>query len=306
MSPAGDEAPETSPKPSDPKGAESKMMVIIGATGQVGGEVLRRLVQRDVPVRALVRDPAKAESVRRRGVETVEGDFARPETLVRALEGADTMFLACAAVPEQVELESDAIDAAVRAGVRRVVKLSILGAEAGSPVPFRDWHGRVEQNLKDSGAHYTILRPNFFMQGLPALVGADGDIHAPTGDGRVGWVDVRDIAEVAARALTQEGHEGKTYTVTGPESFSLAEVADKLSEVVGREVHHVDVSPEAAREGMVSSGMSEWFAQALLALFAAIRRGGLDVVTDTISSMEKVEPRRVGSYARELAFWLRG
>jgi uncharacterized protein YbjT (DUF2867 family) len=276
MSPAGDEAPETSPKPSDPKGAESKMMVITGATGQVGGEVLRRLVQRDVHVRALVRNPAKAQSVRRRGVETVEGDFARPETLVRALEGADTMFLTCANVPEQVELESDAIEAAVRAGVRRVVKLSVLGAQAGSPVPFRDWHGRIEERLRDSGTDFTILRPNFFMQGLPGLVGADGNIHAPTGDGRVG-------------------------TITGPESLSLAEVADKLSEAAGREIRHIDVSSEAAREGMVSSGMSEWFAEALLTLFAAIRRGGLDAVTDTVSSVGRVEPRPVATFARELA-----
>jgi len=301
MSPAGDEAPETSPKPSDPKGAESKMMVITGATGQVGGEVLRRLVQRDVHVRALVRNPAKAQSVRRRGVETVEGDFARPETLVRALEGADTMFLTCANVPEQVELESDAIEAAVRAGVRRVVKLSVLGAQAGSPVPFRDWHGRIEERLRDSGTDFTILRPNFFMQGLPGLVGADGNIHAPTGDGRVGWVDVRDVADVAARALTEERHEGKTYTITGPESLSLAEVADKLSEAAGREIRHIDVSSEAAREGMVSSGMSEWFAEALLTLFAAIRRGGLDAVTDTVSSVGRVEPRPVATFARELA-----
>lgn len=277
------------------------MIVITGTTGQVGGEVLRRLVQRDIPVRALVRDPAKAEAVRRSGVETVEGDFAEPETLDRALEDADAMFLQCANVPEQVELESNAVDAAVRAGVRRVVKLSILGAETGSPVPFRDWHGRIEERLKDSRAEFTMLRPNFFMQGLPGLVGGDGNIYAPTGDGRVGWVDLCDVAVVAARTLTEERHEGKTYTITGPESLSLAEVADKLSEAAGREIRHIDVSSEAAREGMVSSGMSEWFAEALLTLFAAIRRGGLDAVTDTVSSVGRVEPRPVASYARELA-----
>lgn len=301
MSSARDKAPETTREPSDPKGAERKMIVITGATGQVGGEILQRLVQQDVPVRALVRDRAKADSVRRSGAETVEGDFARPETLYRALEGAETMFLACTNVPEQVELESGAVDAAVRTGVRRVVKLSILGAQVGSPVPFRDWHGRIEAKLKDSGADFTILRPNFFMQGLPALVGGDGNIHAPTGDGRVGWVDIRNIAEVAARTLTEEGHEGKTYTLTGSESLSLAEVADELSAVAGREIRHVDVSCEAAREGMVSSGTSEWLAQALLALFAAIRRGELDVVTNAVSSVGRVEPRPFASYARELA-----
>lgn len=187
-----------------------------------------------------------------------------------------------------------------RAGLLATNSIS-LGAQAGSPVPFRDWHGRIEQRLKDSGADFTILRPNFFIQGVAALVGADGNIYAPTGDGRVGWVDVRDVADVAARTLTEERHEGKTYTITGPESLSLAEVADKLSEAAGREIRHIDVSSEAAREGMVSFGMSEWFAEALLTLFAAIRRGGLDAVTDTVSSVGRVEPRPVASYACELA-----
>lgn len=276
-------------------------MVITGATGQVGGEVLRRLVQRDVPVRALVRDSQKADALRQGGVQAVEGDFGKPKTLDRAFEGADTMFLACANVPDQIELESGAIDAAVRAGVRRVVKLSILGAQANSPVPFRDWHGRIEEKLKGSGMDFTLLRPNFFMQGLPALLASDGNIHAPMGSGRVGWVDVGDIVEVAVRTLTEERHEGRTYTIAGPESLSLAEVTNELSTAAGREILHIDISPEAARQRMISSGMPEWFAEALLALFAAIRQGGLDVVNDDVSSVGRVKPRTFASYTRELA-----
>jgi uncharacterized protein YbjT (DUF2867 family) len=267
------------------------MMVIAGATGQVGGEVLRRLARGGVPVRAFVRDPAKAESLGRRGVETAEGDFGKPETLDRALEGVDAMFLQCANVPEQVELECNAVDAAARAGVRRVVKLSVLGAKEGSPVPFRDWHGRIEERLRDSGTDFTILRPNFFTQGVAALVGADGNIHAPTGDGRIGCVDVR--------ALAEEGHGGKTYTLTGPESLSLAEVAGRLSEAAGRPICHVDVPPEAAREGMTSSGTPGWLAEALLAPFASIRRGELDEVTGAVARVLGTEPRAFAEHARE-------
>ena len=277
------------------------MIVITGATGQVGGAVLRRLVGTDAPVRALARGPQKARALRQSGVQAVEGDFGKPDTLDWAFEGADTVFLACANGPDQVELESGAVDAAVRAGVRRVVKLSVHGAKAGSPVPFHDWHGRIEERLKDSGVGFTLLRPNFFMQSLPALLAPNGNIHAPTGDGRVGWVDVGDIAEVVARALAEEGHGGKAYTITGPESLSLAEVADELSGAAGRKIRHVDVAPEAAREGMISSGMPEWFAEALLALFAFGREDGLDVVTDAVSSVGRVEPRPFVSYARELA-----
>lgn len=279
----------------------TKVAMITGATGQVGGEVLRHLTRMDVPVRALVRDLAKANAgaIRRSGIEPVVGDFAKPETLAPALEGADVMFLQCANVPGQVELEANAVDAAVRAGVRRVVKLSILGARAGSPVPFRDWHGRIEEKLENSGVDFTILRPNFFMQGLSNLVGDGGNLYAPTGDGRVGWVNVRDVAKVAAHTLKENGHEGKTYTITGPESLSLAEVAAKLSEVARREIQHADISPKAAREGMLSSGTSEWFAEALLELFAAIRQNSLDTVTDTVERVVGTKPCTLTEYASE-------
>jgi uncharacterized protein YbjT (DUF2867 family) len=193
------------------------MILVTGATGNVGSQVVEQLSSTGAPVRAFVRDPEKAANVWETSVEIAEGDFQRPETLAAALEGVDRLFLLMGTAENQVELENDVIDAAVRAGVRRVVKLSIYGAEIGSPVPFRDWHGRIEARLEGAGLAYTHLRPTFFMQNAAYMLAPDGVFYVPSGAGRIGWVDVRDVAAVAVRALTEDGHEGKAYDITGPE-----------------------------------------------------------------------------------------
>jgi uncharacterized protein YbjT (DUF2867 family) len=277
------------------------MILVTGATGNVGSQVIEQLSSTGAPVRAFVHDPEKAANVRETGVEIAEGDFQRPETLDAALEGVDRLFLLMGTAENQVELENDVIATAVRAGIRRVVKLSIYGAEIGSPVPFRDWHGRIEARLKGSGLGYTHLRPTFFMQNAAYMLAPDGAFYVPSGDGRIGWVDVRDVAAVSVRALTEDGHEGKAYDITGPESLSFAEAAERISAATGREIRHVDVPPEAARQGMLSSGMPEWQVDVSLALLAAIREGALDAITGTVATVGRVEPRSFEDYAREFA-----
>ena len=277
------------------------MILVTGATGNVGSKVVEQLSSAGAPVRAFVHDPEKAANVRETGVEIAEGDFQRPETLDAALEGVDRLFLLMGTAENQVELENDVIAAAVRAGVRHVVKLSIYGAEIGSPVPFRDWHGRIEARLEGSGLAYTHLRPTFFMQNAAYMLAPDGVFYIPAGDGRIGWVDVRDVAAVAVRALTEDGHEGNAYDITGPESLSLAEAAERISAATGRNIRYLDVPSEAARQGMLSSGMPEWQVDVSLALLAAIREGALDAVTGTVATVGRVEPRSFEDYAREFA-----
>ena len=282
------------------------MILITGATGHVGSEVLRQTIEAEAPVRALVRDPEKAKEIQDSGVEIVEGDFANPASLDSAFEGVERLFLLSGAVPDQVDLESNAIDAAVRAGVHHVVKQSIYGAEIGSSAPYRDSHGQIEEKLQSSGLGFTFLRPTFFMQSIPSLIAPDGNIYAPTGDGRIGWVDIRDIAAVARHALTEDGHEGNAYEITGPESLSFAEVAEKLSAATGQEINYVDVPAEAAKEGMISAGMPEWLANANVALMTIVREGGLDVVTDTVGDVAGTEPRSVDNFARDYASVMSG
>jgi uncharacterized protein YbjT (DUF2867 family) len=234
------------------------MILVTGATGAVGSQVVEQLSSTGAPVRAFVHDdPEKAAKVRETGIEISEGDFGKPDTLEAALEGVDQLFLLMGSAENQVELENDAIEAAGRVGVHHVVKLSIHGAEIGSPVPFRDWHGRIEEKLERSGLSYTHLRPTFFMQNAAYMLAPEGVFYMPAGDGRIGWVDVRDVAAVAVRALTEDGHEGKAYDMTGLEALSFAEAAERISAATGREIRHVDVPPEAARQGMLSSGMPE-------------------------------------------------
>lgn len=166
------------------------MILITGATGHVGSEVLRQTMGIGAQVRALVRDPDKLKEIQDSGAEAVEGDFAKPASLDSAFEGAERLFLLSGAVPNQVDLENNAIDAAARVGVGHIVKQSIYGAEIGSPAPYRDSHGQIEEKLRSSGLGFTSLQPTFFMQSIPSLIAPDGNIYAPTGDGRIGWVDI--------------------------------------------------------------------------------------------------------------------
>jgi uncharacterized protein YbjT (DUF2867 family) len=196
---------------------------------------------------------------------------------------------------EIARLEGNAIAAAKQAGVRHVVKLSVIGAE--KPVfTFSKWHAQAEKRLMDSGLEWTMLRPiNFTTNSLTwaETVKTQGAFYQPTGDGRWAAIDPADIGVVAVKALTTRGHEGKGYTLTGPESLSAAGYAAKLSAVLGRPVKFVDVPPEAAREGMLKSGIPPVYVDAILDLFAFIKAGKVDLVTDTV---EKVTGRKAGTF----------
>ncbi|MBI4397005.1 MAG: SDR family oxidoreductase, partial [Elusimicrobia bacterium] len=233
------------------------MILVTGATGTVGSEVVRRLSALGVPFRAMTRHPEKAARLRQIAggtrLEVVKGDMARPETLDGAVAGVDAVFLLSEAHPRQVEMQGHIVNAAKRAGVRRMVKLSVLGADETSPLAVGRWHRTTEKQIESSGFSFTHLRPHYFMQNLLAYAPAiakRGVFHAPLGDGKISLVDVRDIAAVAARVLTEKGHEGKAYDVTGPEAISFHEAAAKLSKALGREVAYRDVPADNAERGM--------------------------------------------------------
>ncbi len=281
-----------------------KKMLVTGATGNVGSRVVRELQGRGVSVRAFVRDPDKAVAMLGDGVELVSGDFSNPESMRRALEGVEGVFLACANDPRQVEYETGVIDAARLAGVRRIVKLSALGAEIGSPVAFWDWHGRIEEHLLTSGIPAVVLRPTFSMTNL--LGSADavrhaGSLFAPANGARVAMIDPRDIAEVAAVALAEDTHDAKAYTLTGPEAITFERVAEELSAAAGRRVEFVAVPDEAARQGMIEQGVPEFVAGEIVKVFGFLRRGDQDRTTDTVRALTGREPRGFAEFARDHA-----
>jgi uncharacterized protein YbjT (DUF2867 family) len=286
------------------------MILITGATGTVGREVVGGLQRIGAAgVRALVRDPARAAFVREAGFETVEGDFDRPETLDSALEGVAVALLLTPPSPRTFELNRDFIEAAKRAGVRRVVKLSAVGADESAPEGFGKWHGQSEEFLKASGLGWTILRPNFFMQnilGQAQTVATQGVIYQPGGNARASLIDARDIGAVAARTLADEGHEGKTYTLTGPEGLSYTDVAAKLSDATGRKVSYVPVTPEQFREGALAQGLPEWLVSALERLNELFASGEAEAVTDDVRRVGGREPKTFDEFARDHAAAFKG
>jgi uncharacterized protein YbjT (DUF2867 family) len=286
------------------------MILITGATGTVGREVIGELQRLGATgVRALVRDPARASFIREAGFETVEGDFDRPETLDAALEGVERAFLLTPPSPHTVAQHAAFIEAAKRAGVRRVVKLSAVGADSSAPEGFGKWHGQSEELLRSSGLGWTILRPNFFMQNLLGQAGAiaaQGAVYQPVGDARASFIDVRDIAAVAARTLTDEGHEGETYVLTGPEALSYTDVAAKLSEATGRPVAYVAITPEQFREGALAQGLPEWLVSALERLNELAVSGDAEEVTEDVRRVGGREPKTFDEFARDHAKAFRG
>jgi len=277
------------------------MILITGATGNTGPDIVKAVLSRGERVRVLARNPEKAARLLGDEVEIARGDLADPQSIEAAMEEVDRTFLASAPAPDQVALQSNVISAAKSAGVRHIVKLSAGSADAKSDRMFSKWHGATEDELKRSGIAWTILRPTFFMQNMLALAGMikGGAIYQPTGSGKAAFVDVRDIAEVAASALTEKGHESKTYEITGPETLSYADVARIFSKVLGREVKHVDVPLQAARDGMIQSGMPPWLADGINELSQGMAEGKFDQATDVVQKVGHKQPITLEQFVRE-------
>ena len=222
---------------------------VTGATGRIGSELVRELRARGLAVRALVHTPARATALTGQQVEMVPGDFADPDSLDRAVAGVEQVFLLSPPHPHQVQLQGNLVQAAQRAGVRHIVKLSALGASPDWPLPIPRWHWETEQQIEQAGFAFTHLRPNYFMQMILTLapqVIQQGTLVVPAGAGRVSMVDARDIAAVAVAVLVEPGHAGQVYEITGPEALSFVDVAQQLTATTGRPVKYVDISPESA------------------------------------------------------------
>ena len=251
------------------------MILVTGATGNVGSVLTAQLCDAGVPTRALVRTPETADNLRGFDCEIAVGDFTDPSVLDEALRGVDALYLLTPASSSQVDQERTIIDAAARTGGVRVVKHAVLGYDGGIG-RFGDNHARSIEHLRGSGLPHTVLAPNSFMQNLlrsAALVQQQSILPYAAGDAAISHVDVRDVAAVAAHVLTSDGHDGATYEITGAEALSYAEVVAQLSELLGREIRYVDAPPDQAREAMSAGGMPAWTVDAFDELFAAYRDG---------------------------------
>lgn len=277
-------------------------ILVTGATGNTGRAIVEVLVRRGAPVRAMVRTGAGRIKLPA-GVGVAVADFDDPASIAAALHGAGRAYLVTPSSERAGAQQRQFADLAVEAGLSHLVVLSQLASDEQSPVRFLRYHAAVERHVRDLGIPYTFLRPNLFFQGLLAFAGtiaAEGRFYAPIGDARVSAVDVRDIAAVAAAALTEAGHEGATYTLTGPAAVTHMDIAAALTSALGREITFTDVPPDVFA-GSLQGILPPWQIDGLLEDYAHYRRGEAAAVSPTVAEITGKPATGVGQFARDYA-----
>ena len=280
------------------------MICVTGAGGTVGREVITQLESAQAAFRAAYFSNDKAEAGRARGIDAVILDYNRPASLRAAFQGCDQLFLLGPNVLNQSELERNAVDAAKAAGVRHIVKQSVMGAGEES-FSLAKVHRPVERAIESSGLAWTFLRPSSFMQNVTTFMGetikAEGAFYSASGEAKISHVDVRDIAAVAVKTLTEPNHDGKAYTLTGPEALTYDDLASELTEVLGRSISHINLSPSDLKNGMLAEGMPEEIADRMLDLERYYREDRASRITNDIKQVTGRDPRRFAQYARDCA-----
>jgi uncharacterized protein YbjT (DUF2867 family) len=278
------------------------MILVLGATGGIGGEVCRLLKKAGTSFRAMARKQEQIDRFRKDGVDAVLGDLDRPETLTAAMAGIDTLFLVTAPTPAQVAQETAAIDAAKRAGIGRIVKLSASDCNVRSRIPWAKSHALIDHHLRASGVDWTILMPTAFMQNFLWFTKpvAKGFLPLGAGKGSVSWIDTRDIARVASTVLTQEGHSRATYFLTGPETFDMAEAAQHLSQLTGHKVRYLDLPVPVFRTVLRLTGNSRWKANGLVEQFSDMVAGHHDIdPTAEVERLTGTPPKDFRTFLRD-------
>jgi uncharacterized protein YbjT (DUF2867 family) len=283
----------------------SGLIGVTGASGQVGSRVVRRLAERGAPMRLIVRDAGRAPTAAGADVREASSYGARRE-MVDALSGVETMLLVPAAESvDRVDQHRTAVEAAVEAGVQRLVYLSFVGADESSFTLGRE-HGATERIIRGSGVPaYTFPRMNLYMDFIPTMVGDDGVIRGPADDGRLAAVLRDDIAESVAVLLTSPGHEGRAYELTGPSAFTLAEAAAEMSRAYGRPISFVNETLEEARASRAAFGAPDWEVEAWISSYVAIANDELSAVSGDVELLTGRPPKSLREYlsseARDVA-----
>ncbi len=259
------------------------MILITGATGHIGRELVPQLLEMGQTVRVFTRDARKVAQLNDR-VECVEGDFDRPNTLAAAMQNVDRMFL----VTFKTRQDINALEAAQRAGVKQVVKLSTLEA-SDALIQIGKWHREREKLIEASGLTWTFLRPGMFMTNTidwwADSIKQQGAVFFPGGKGKVAPVDPRDVATVATMALTQPGHAGQAYELTGPELLTIGEMVHIIARVLGKPLKYTSIPALAAKVWMLKSGMDKVLVNALVEMLSALRKNKGAVVTGTVEQV---------------------
>jgi uncharacterized protein YbjT (DUF2867 family) len=277
------------------------MILITGASGNVGAEVLKQIVQTGSKVRAAFQSLSKAPPPSP-GLEIAVVDYNQPDTLRDALKDVNRVFLVGPPTAQLPALERKATDVIAQSDVQQLVKLSAMG---GREATFPRQHMESEDYIRSSGVPYTFLRPNGFMQNVINYSGptirTQNAFYGSEGDGQVSQIDIRDIAAVAVKTLTEDGHVGNTYTLTGPQALTNSEIAQILSDTLGREIRFINLPPAQFKEALLSAGAPEWNADALLDLQRLYREGKAATVTRDVKQVLGREPISFAQFSRDYA-----
>lgn len=277
------------------------MILVTGATGNVGSKLVRRLTDKNIAFKALTRDPVAAKSIFPDGTQIVKGDYTDLDSLKEATMGVEAVVLISPAHPNMVTHQTAIIDAAKANGVKDIIKLSVLGANLGAPIRLPKLHAEIESYAANKGLRVTAIRPNLFMQvllGNQDSISSTGKIYAPASDGAISFTDVRDIADVFIGVIRNEALRGQIHEITGSEALTYAQIAKKIGKVARHNVEHVDVPEDTARQSMLSMGMDPWVVEAFLELFGIYRAGyGAVVHADNVAKITGSPARKFDQFA---------
>jgi uncharacterized protein YbjT (DUF2867 family) len=275
------------------------LIAVTGATGTVGRELVRLLVERGHRPRVITRDVAVARLVFGADVGYAQADLDRPETLPAALAGAEQVFLLSPATARQPVRERQLVAAAAKAGVGHVVKTSVYRANPSSRLRLARQHGQVEKAITRSSLQWTFLRPAFFMQNLIGQI-LNGVVCTAAEDGRVGMIDARDVAAAAAAVLTSPSHVGRSYTLTGPRAVTFDQVAEAVRSAGGHGCTHRRSAPEQVRVAMLHAGAESWFAFDMARLHTMLAAGYEDVVTGDLHQLTGDQGRDITAFVQDM------
>ncbi|ACU62515.1 SDR family oxidoreductase [Chitinophaga pinensis] len=280
-------------------------ILITGATGNIGKELINLLSAKGISYNAMVRSIERAKELEvLPGITLVQGNFDDEVSLDKALRGIEKAFLLTNSSEHAEEQQLRFVNAAKRAGVKHIVKLSQWAADVSSPVRFLRYHAAVEAAITAAGMTYTFLRPNLFMQGLlgfKEVIRSEHKFFAAAGEARISLIDIRDIAAVAAVALTADGHENKVYDLTGPESLTHQQLATTFSQVLAHPIHFINVPEEDMKNALLGVGFPEWQADGLLEDYAHYRLNEAAAVTDIVQDVTGEKARTFSQFVTDYA-----
>lgn len=284
-------------------------ILVTGATGTVGSEVVKQLSDKGKIIRAATRSASDNTFRNLNSVQVVQLDYNNPGTLATAFKGVEKLFLLTPPQSTTVDFTSNLVREAKKAGVKYIVKQSVMGADAEpdiTPTPIR-LHRQAEKIIEESKIPFTFLRSNSYMQNFVNFYGhsvkTQGAFYVPAGDARISFVDVRDIAAIAVHALTSTNgkHEGKAHNITGGEALSHGQAAEILSEQLGKKVNYINVSDEDARKGMKDRGMDEWLINSIIELFEFAKAGHWSAISPVTEQITGNKPISFSQFASDNA-----